>query len=303
MGSLCRSQEGTDLLSLPDTGQHILYGTGRNHCCRTGTGRYPRRLNLGSHAAAPQTAGAVTRNPIQQWIDHRALRDQFSVGFETGIAIEQPFLISQQHQQIRLHQVGHQGGQSIIVSNPQLFVGYCIVFIHHRHHAQPKQRPQRTARIEITLTADQIVVGQQHLSRMQPPLQEAGFIGTDQAHLSNGGSGLQLVEGCRATHPPYPAHPLRHCTGGDQHQLPPGQHPIGHLPDPAGEGFTGQPFAICRQQCAANLHYPAAGCNKIIASSDHLLFRGSQGSSSTGTDSSPDGLSCSLISSSRSISA
>ncbi len=47
--------------------------------------------------------------------------------------------VGEQHQGVGVHQVRHQGGQPVVVAEPDLVGGHRVVLVHHRHHAEPEQ--------------------------------------------------------------------------------------------------------------------------------------------------------------------
>ena len=56
-----------------------------------------------------------------------------------GVLGEQPGGVGQQDQQVGPHQMGHQSGQSVVVTEPDLLIGHRVVLVDHRDHAQVEQ--------------------------------------------------------------------------------------------------------------------------------------------------------------------
>ena len=101
-------------------------------------------------------------------------------------------------------------GQGVVVTETQL--GPCdgIVLIDHRHHAERQQAAQGAARIQVAFAGAQVIVGQQHLRRMQVVALETLLPGLHQAHLPDRGRSLQVVHGGWPALPAEAAHALGH---------------------------------------------------------------------------------------------
>ena len=65
-------------------------------------------------------------------------------------------------------QMGHQGGQPVVVPEADLVVGDGVVLVDHRDHAQLEQPGQGLAGVEVLLPVDEVERGQQHLAGGQP---------------------------------------------------------------------------------------------------------------------------------------
>ena len=64
-------------------------------------------------------------------------------------------------------QMGHQGGQAVVVAEPDLLVGHGVVLVDHRDHAQLQQAGQGLAGVEVLAAVDEVERGQQHLAGRQ----------------------------------------------------------------------------------------------------------------------------------------
>ena len=100
-------------------------------------------------------------------------------------------------------------------------------------------------------------MGQQDLRRVAAVLGKAGFPGLHQAHLADGGGGLQFVHRAGSRGPAEAAHPGGNRSGRHQHQLNACFMQGHHLLDPDAHGCAIQTFAIRRQQRTSDLYDPA----------------------------------------------
>jgi hypothetical protein len=74
---------------------------------------------------------------------HPSLIDQAGIGVPARVAVEETILVGEQDQQIRLDQVGDQGGQGVVVAEAQLVGGNRVVLVDDRDDPQPQQGAQR----------------------------------------------------------------------------------------------------------------------------------------------------------------
>ena len=75
-------------------------------------------------------------------VDLHDLLDQGRFAVQAGIGGEQPGSVGQQDQRGGSHQVGHQGGNAVVVAEPDLVVGNSVVLVHNRHDPQLQQAGQ-----------------------------------------------------------------------------------------------------------------------------------------------------------------
>ena len=136
--------------------------------------------------------------------------DQSGIGIAARVGSKQTVLIGENDQHIRLHLVGHQGCQRVVIAKAQLVGDYRVVLIDDWHHPHLQQRLQGAARIQVTFATAVVVVGQQYLRGLHTVFLKAGFPGLYQPGLAHSRGCLQLVQRCRAFHPAQLFH-----TGGD----------------------------------------------------------------------------------------
>jgi hypothetical protein len=69
-------------------------------------------------------------------IDLDDLFDERRLGVLARVGGEQPWGVGQQDHPIGPNQVGHQRGETIVVSEADLVVGHRVVLVHDRDHAK-----------------------------------------------------------------------------------------------------------------------------------------------------------------------
>ena len=91
---------------------------------------------------------------------------------EPGSAVNRPGHVGEEHQQLGAEQVGHQGGQPVVVAEADLVIGDGVVFVDDRDDAEVEQARQRLPGVQVLLAVrrsrgapagpapDQVVAGQ-----------------------------------------------------------------------------------------------------------------------------------------------
>ena len=126
-------------------------------------------------------------------------------GILARIRAIEALLVGEQHQYIRLNEVGDQRAERVVVAEADFIGRHGVVLVDDRDHAESEQCNERGTRVEISPPVGKIVVREQNLRGVQPEMRESGFVGLHQAHLSDRGRGLQCVDGVR---PPRPTEAL-----------------------------------------------------------------------------------------------
>ena len=174
-------------------------------------------------------------------------------------------LVGQYHQRIGLDQVRHQRPQRVVVAELDFVVDDGVVLVDDRHHAQAQQREQRGARVQVAFAVGQVGVRQQHLGAAQSLLAQLGLVHLDQAHLTDGGSGLQLVDFVRASGPAQALHALGNGATGNHDDF--ARRAVGrvqrahqrrHLAAPFADRNFVQATALVGDQAGADLDDDAA---------------------------------------------
>ena len=100
----------------------------------------------------------------------------------------------QQHQQRRLQQVGHHGGQVVVVAELDLGDADGVVLVDDRQHVPLEQREDGVADVEVAGAAVEVAGGQQDLGGVDAVLVEALLVGPHQEALADGGAGLKVAQ-------------------------------------------------------------------------------------------------------------
>ena len=177
-----RTQQGTHGLAVEQAQQHIVLTPAGDPGRGTGTCGQRGRTELGAHATATERT-ARTCHRIERRISRATFADQLRARVEAGIGAEQTGLIGQDDQQLRLHQVGDQPGQRIVVTESNLVRGDRVVLVHDRHHIVSQQHAEGAARIEVAPPVRHILVGQEDLRRVRAVAPEGALIDLHQPHL------------------------------------------------------------------------------------------------------------------------
>ena len=158
------------------------------------------------------------------------------------------FLVSQNDQRIRLHQVRYQSTQGVVVTELDLVVDHRVVFVDDGHHAQLQQGEQGGTGIEIPLPIGQVSVGQQHLGAAQAIGTQFGFVHLGQAHLPHRGSGLQFMHFFGTDRPAQAFHAFCNRAAGDHDDFATIANQMGKLATPLADGLLIQPTAFVGHQ-------------------------------------------------------
>ena len=102
--------------------------------------------------------------------------------------------------------IGHEGAERVVVAEPYFVGRNGIVLVDDGNDAQAEERAQRGACVQVALAVCHVFMGKQNLRRDESVLAKAGLIGLDQAHLTDGRRGLQLVNRARPLLPAQPLH-------------------------------------------------------------------------------------------------
>ncbi len=92
------------------------------------------------------------------------LFDELGIRIGARIGGEQPLLVGEQDQQVRIGQDGGASGEVVVVPHLDLGGGHSVVLVDDRDDAVIEQSAQGVAGIEVALPVLQIGTGQQHLA-------------------------------------------------------------------------------------------------------------------------------------------
>ena len=114
--------------------------------------------NFGKHAATADAAACAAGHQLQLGITRQSLAHKRGRRIFARVGGEQAFLIGEDHQGIRLHQVRHQGTQGVVVAELDLVIHDRVVLVDHRDHTQFQESQQRGAGVQIALAVRQVGV-------------------------------------------------------------------------------------------------------------------------------------------------
>ena len=115
--------------------------------------------------------------------------------------------------------VRHQGGQPVVVAEPDLVGGHRVVLVDHRQHAQLEQPVQGALRVAVVGPAHQVVGGQQDLAGADAVPGEGGGVPGDEQALADAGRGLLGGQVAGAAREPQRDQAGRDRARGDQDDL------------------------------------------------------------------------------------
>ena len=117
--------------------------------------------------------------------------------------------VAEQQQRVRVHQVRDQGGEAVVVAEPDLVGGHGVVLVDDGHDPEVEQPRQRPVRVAVVHAPDGVVGGQQHLPDLQPVPGERRRVVRDEQPLPDGGGRLLRRQVPRAGRQPERAEARR----------------------------------------------------------------------------------------------
>ena len=186
------------------------------------------------------------------------MRNEAGIGAVAGIAIEQTHLIREEHEHIRVHQIGYQGGQRIVVAEANLVRDHRVVFVDYGNDAVGQQGLERTPGIQVPVPGLDVIVPEEHLRREHAPRSEGLFVAPQQRRLPHRCSSLKLVQVRRPRTGAKAQKPRRHGTTAHQQHLVALLVQQTQLVRQRIDDRVVDTAAIVRQQRAADLDHPAA---------------------------------------------
>jgi hypothetical protein len=99
--------------------------------------------------------------------------------------------VGQEHQETGPRQVGHEGGEPVVVAETDLVGGDGVVLIDDRQRPQRQQPVQSVTGVEVVRAMHEVVARQEHLGGDEAVLGQPARVEREQAALSHGGRGLQ----------------------------------------------------------------------------------------------------------------
>ncbi len=218
--------------------EHRVTGGGRDHRAHPRPRRDLGRRQLGGHAAAAPGRARAPGPLLELVIDLDDLLDERGAGVEAGIGGEHAGRVGEQHERVGADEVGHQGGQAVVVAEADLVVGDGVVLVHDGHHAQLEQAQQRAAGLEVLAPLHEVERGQQHLAGHQVVGAERVVVDLHQPALTHRRDRLQgdRVTGSAAAAQAERGQPGRDGPRADHHHLVAVGAQLGDLGAELGDG-------------------------------------------------------------------
>jgi len=238
-----------------------LPGVGDDHVF-AGCGGDAGGLELAGHAPFAQPGDRVANQA-----EHRGVEPGDRVNqrreFIVRVAVVQTVDVREQHQQRGADEVGHHGGQAVVVAKGghQLVDAHRVVFVDDRHGPELEQRADGVADVEIAGAVVQVVGRQQQLGGVPAVGPQAAVVGLDQMALPDGSHGLQLGQVGRPPGQVKLAQARANSPGSDQGHLAAGGHQLVQF-------FSQRRHAFLIQQARGTREHPGADFD------DHGVGRG-----------------------------
>ena len=124
-------------------------------------------------------------------VDLDDLLDERGGGVEARIGGEQPGGIGEQDEQVGRHEVGHQGGQPVVVPEPDLVIGDGVVLVDHGDDAQLQEPFEGGAGVQVLLADHEVVRHEQHLAGEEVMGGQGPLVDPHEPGLADRGHGLQ----------------------------------------------------------------------------------------------------------------
>ena len=145
-----------------------------------------------------------------------------------------------------------------------------VVLVEDRHHAQLEEAHERGAHAERAVAVAEVLLGQEHLRRLDAELAEELGVERDQMALPDRGAGLAQAE--RVGAPGQPEHALAHAdrAAADDDDLAALLVEVAHALDEAREAPEREPGARVGDHAGAELEDdPARGADLLPARRGH----------------------------------
>jgi hypothetical protein len=181
--------------------------------------------------------------------------------------------------------VGHQRGEPVVVTEPDLLGGHRVVLVDDRQHAEGEQPVHRLPGVAVVPAPGEVVGGEQHLADGHPVGGERVGVGLHQAQLPDARGGLG---GRQVARPPGEAQrgqPGGDRAGGHQHDLAAGRPQRPENTDQRLQPVGVQPAGQGGQRRGADLDHDTAGAGDLRPLAHRSSSATSSGSSSSGVSS------------------
>ena len=216
------------------------------------------------HAAGADAAARAARHAFEVGMVGRYGRNQFGLRIFARVAVVQAFLVGQKDKGVGFDEVGHECAEGVVVAEFDFVGGHSVVFIDDGDDAFGQQGLQGAAGVEVAGAVAQVVVREKDLGGADAVRSERVFVGLGDAGLSDGGGGLQLVDGGGAFAPAQPFDAFGDGTAGNEDGLHALFAQFGDLRRPAVECGLVYAFAARGNEAGTDFDDEGADVGEIL---------------------------------------
>ena len=123
----------------------------------------PRGRDLGGHPSTAEIGATTSGASLELGGDPVHLVDNGSIRNAPWVIGMQSARVGQQREHLRVREIAHQSGQTIVVAEADLVDRDRVVLIDYRNDPQREQPVQGVACVEVVLAIHEVVAGQQQL--------------------------------------------------------------------------------------------------------------------------------------------
>ncbi len=186
------------------------------------TGGDPGCLDLGGHASGTDAGatGPAEDHPGEVGVSGD-VAEQRGVPAARVTVIE-PLDVGEQHEQVCVEQVRDQGGEPVVVADPDLVGGHGVVLVDHREDAELEQAVEGPLGVAVVRPTHHVVGGEQHLPDGDAVPGERLRVAVHQDALTDARCCLLGGQVARTSREPERHEPGRDGARGHQDDLVPG---------------------------------------------------------------------------------
>ena len=192
--------------------------------------------------------------------------DEASIAL-AGRPVVEPVDVREEHERIGVHEVRHQGGEAIVVTQANLIGGDGVVLVDDGHHAHLDESLECALGVAVVRAARHVIGGEQHLADGDVACPEGQGVLREQHALAHTRGCLLGREVARTTAEPEHGEARRDSAAGDEDDLAACAEPIGNDVDELRHALDVDPAAGLGERRRADLdddparlsHRPARG--------------------------------------------
>ena len=194
-------------------------GGGRDDDGDAGLRRDQRRLDLGRHAAGADAVALGGAEGDGGEVGRTGDGVDELGGTHARIAVVDAVHVGEQDERVGLGDVRDEGGEAVVVAEPDLLGRHRVVLVDDRQRPEREQPLHRLVGVAVVAAPGQVVGGQQHLADGDAVPGEGVGVGLHQPELPDAGRGLRRRQVTRPAAQPQRGQPGGDRAGGDEHDL------------------------------------------------------------------------------------